>query len=120
MAKKPKSKKRKDANLDMPSSDIRRSSRHSLQKSYIEQDDSQDEAELEQWNISDEGSDDEGSHSDEERHVSSASRKAKAKVNGHTPKAKGKKFAAASRVELSDSSRSGNGVSEPPESEQSE
>lgn len=118
--KRPKAKKRNDSTPEVPSSDRRRSSRHSLQKSYIEQDDSQDEAELEQWNMSDDGSDDEGRHSDEEMQVSSTSRKIKSKVNGHAQKAKGRKLATAGRVELSDSSRSGDGASQPSESEQSE
>ena len=104
----------------------------------MEQDDSQDEAELEQWNEPGENNDgndddddddddddgdavnddDDGGQSDGNKRTFSGS-KAKAKVNGHDLKAKGKKVTA-SRIELSDSSRSGDGLSEPPESEQSE
>ena len=138
VAKTPKAKKRNDISSDIPSSDRRRSSRHSLQKNYVEQDDSEDEAELEQWNqpgkasnnddADDDDDDDDdndddgddGSRFDSNRRTFSARKaKSKPKLNGHGSKIKGKRVTA-SRKELSDSSRSGDGLSQLSESEQSE
>ena len=117
-AKTPIKKRKKDVGPDVPSSERRRSGRNALQRSYAEQDDSQDEAELEEWNEdADEAEEDdevndsaESSRKDANAQISMSKPKTRPKVNGHYKGQEGKN-ARTTRIEISSDSKSGDGLS---------